>query len=192
MTSRAAPRGRNVRGILAAVGIVGALAVAGFLAWTVTHLLPDLSRFDAAIESAAREFRLDPDLIRGVVAAESSGNPDAVSPKGARGLMQLMPRTAREQATRLGMKEPQDDRLFVPEVNLRLGASYLASLLQRYGGSEEFAVAAYNAGPGRLDDWRTKMPDADPATVINLEGFPETRAYLRRVLSFRERYRSSR
>ena len=189
----AAPsRGRNVRGIVAVVGILGALVAAGFLAWNAANRLPDLSRFDPAIEAAAREFRLDADLLRGLAAAESGGDPDAVSGAGARGLLQLMPATAREQASRLGLAAPPDEGLFLPELNLRLGASYLASLLRRYEGSEAFAVAAYHAGPTRVDRWRGALPGADPMTVIEREAFPETRAHVRRVLSFRDRYRNRR
>jgi soluble lytic murein transglycosylase len=191
MSAKGAGRGHR-RGILAAVALAAAIALAAFLAWDAAHRLPDLSRFDATIEAAAGEFRIDPDLLRGLVAAESGGDPDAVSRAGARGLLQLMPATAREQAGRLGLGEISDERLLAPAVNLRLGAAYLAWLLARYDGSDVLALAAYNAGPGRVDRWRRDAPGADPMTVVERGGFAETTNHVRKVLDFRDRYRGAR
>ncbi len=125
-------------------------------------------------EAAHREARragLDPWLVRAVIRVESGENPRAVSPKGAVGLMQLMPATARE----LGVESP-----FHPRDNIRGGVAYLRELLDRYGGRLELALAAYNAGPAAVDRYGGVPP------------FPETRRFVERVLDLYRRIRAAR
>jgi hypothetical protein len=117
-------------------------------------------RFDDAIADQATRHGVSADLVRAVIQAESAFNPIAVSSKGAMGLMQLMPATARE----LGVSDP-----FHPEQNISGGVRYLKSLLTRYGDNVELALAAYNAGPGNVE----KYGDVPP--------FAETRRYVKKV-----------
>jgi soluble lytic murein transglycosylase len=169
------------------------LLLAAGLWWSVRRAerLPDLARFDAPLTAAAREQRLDPDLLRGVVAAESGGDESAKSRAGALGLTQLMPATAREQAERLKLAPPDDAALLAdPALNLRLGAAYLRRMLDLFDADEVLALAAYNAGPGRVTGWRRQAPGADGPAVLAQHGFRETRAYVQRVRSFRDRYRA--
>lgn len=116
--------------------------------------------YDTIITAAAVRHRLDEKLITSVIAAESNFDPRAISPKNARGLMQLMPDTAR----RLGVTD-----IFDPEQNINAGTRYLRELLDRYDGDLTLALAAYNAGPHRVAHYRGVPP------------FPETRAYLSRI-----------
>ena len=111
------------------------------------------------IRAAAARHRIDPDLLAAVVAVESGFRPDAVSPVGAQGLMQLMPGTQSD----LGVADPFD-----PAVSLDAGARYLRSLADEFG--TVLALAAYNAGPGAVRRYRGVPP------------YPETRRYLRLVL----------
>jgi soluble lytic murein transglycosylase-like protein len=120
----------------------------------------------ALVEQAARRRGLDPALVLAVVAVESGFRPDAVSPKGAQGLMQLMPRTAAS----LGVEDAFD-----PEQNLDAGVRHLESLLKLYDGNLTRALAAYNAGQGAV------------ARHGGVPPYRETREYVRRVL---ERYRA--
>lgn len=108
-------------------------------------------------------------LVNAVIQIESGGRPDAVSPKGARGLMQLMPETARNPG--FGIPPAKDDS---PEENVRVGTAYLNALLQKYNGNLDYALAAYNWGPGNTDRWISQ--GADPAKLPK-----ETRDYIPKV-----------
>ena len=125
--------------------------------------------YNAAINAAADEHQVDPALIKAVIHAESAFNPYAVSPKGAQGLMQLMPKTGRM----LGLRNP-----FSPASNIRAGTRYLAQLLRRFP-NEAHAIAAYNAGEAPVTRYRGVPP------------YAETRAYVRRVLSLKKQYSAS-
>lgn len=94
-----------------------------------------------------------------IVQAESGGNAAAVSPKGALGLMQLMPDTAKEMAAEMGIPYDEGRLLADPQYNMALGTAYLDKMLKRYGGNKTLAVAAYNAGPGNVDEWLKKYGD---------------------------------
>jgi Rod binding domain-containing protein len=122
-----------------------------------------LDRFGNEIADAAGRAGLDPALILSVVMEESGGDPGALSPKGALGLMQIMPGTARE----LGLADPRD-----PAQNLEGGARYLAGMLDRFAGRLDVALAAYNAGPGTVDRHGGRIPD-----------YAETKRYVNKVLA---------
>lgn len=119
------------------------------------------------IELTARRHSVDPALVKAVIHAESAFNTFARSPKGAQGLMQLMPDTARM----LGVTKP-----YTPEDNIGGGVRYLAQLLRNYQGNVTLALAAYNAGPEAV----RKHGGIPP--------YPETRQYVTRVLSLKSRY----
>jgi Transglycosylase SLT domain len=122
------------------------------------------SPFSSQILEAAKQHRIDPALIAAVIRAESNWFPRAVSRKGARGLMQLMPATAR----RLGVKSAFD-----PRENIRAGAAYLAELAERFGATNaDLILAAYNAGEHAVEEHGGVPP------------YRETRDYVRRVLAF--------
>ena len=125
-------------------------------------------------------------MIHAVTRQESLFNPQAVSPAGARGLMQLMPGTAQETSKRLGLPYARE-RLHEEHYNLQLGASYLQRMINYFNGSHVLAVAAYNAGPGNVNKWLSRFGDPRQPTVdvidwIEQIPFSETRNYVQRVL----------
>jgi soluble lytic murein transglycosylase len=132
---------------------------------------------------------VEPALALGLIRQESNFNTEAMSPVGARGLMQLMPATAQAVAHRLGDPTVNVTALSTdPAYNMRLGTAYLGGLLDQFGGSMPFAVASYNAGPGRVADWvaANGSPAAasgvDMVDWIELIPFSETRNYVQRVV----------
>ena len=129
---------------------------------------------------------VEPALTLGLIRQESNFDPQAASPVGARGLMQLMPATAAAVARKLG-ENANLPALTDPGYNMRLGTSYLASLLQQFGGAVPYAVAGYNAGPGRVAEWLASNGDPASGAVdmidwIELIPFSETRNYVQRVI----------
>lgn len=128
---------------------------------TQTATASGSGRFDNLINEHAARNGVRTDLVRAVVQVESGFNPNARSPKGAQGLMQLMPQTARD----LGVVNA-----FSPAENIRGGVDYLRQLLNRYNNNEELALAAYNAGPGAVDRYGATIPP-----------YPETRNYVSRI-----------
>ncbi len=126
---------------------------------------------------------VDPFLLMGIARRESAFNNEAVSPVGARGLMQLMPGTAAQVSNQLGIARPSLGELFEPELNIRLGSTYISDMLKRYRGNRLAATAAYNAGPGRVDRWLREAPQEFDLFVESIP-FRETRAYVQAVLAY--------
>lgn len=142
-----------------------------------------------AVEAEAREFGVDPLLLAAIVRQESEFDLEALSRAGARGLAQLMPGTAAQAARGLDVTL-YAEWLTVPDLNLHLGAAHLATLLRRFGGRVEVAVAAYNAGPVPVSRWLSRPGAEDPDEFIEQIPFPETRTYVRSVLRNRAIYQA--
>jgi soluble lytic murein transglycosylase-like protein len=128
------------------------------------------AEFEPIVKSVASEYGVDKNLVKAVIHAESGYNPNAVSPKGAQGLMQLMPKTAQ------GLKVPNS---FDPKDNIRGGVRYLRFLLDTFKGDVTLALAAYNAGLSRVNQYGGVPP------------YQETRNYISRVLSYQKSYQSN-
>ena len=142
-------------------------------------------RHEDIIRQQARDKDLDPSLIAAVIYAESHFR-DQTSTAGARGLMQITPETAHEIARRSGGTEFEQGDLGTPQINISYGSWYLRWLLERYGENVPLAVAAYNAGTGNVDKWIVEDPGLAPGDIP----FPETRAYVAKVMDARGKYRT--
>jgi soluble lytic murein transglycosylase len=153
-------------------------------AWRILYPLEHAD----ALRQKALEEELDPALVAALVLQESSFDADAVSAAGARGLMQVMPPTGRTLARQLGVRYRRS-MLHDPETSLDFGTHYLRSLIERFGGQVERALAAYNAGPHRVDAWTAERPDLSAEEFVEAIPFTETRYYVMNVLAAREQYR---
>ena len=125
------------------------------------------------LESAALSESLDPALVIAVAAAESAFNVDAVSNKGALGLMQIMPATAARYGVAAGVSMDGRHAVMEPKINAQVGSRYLADLLRMFDGDKELAIAAYNAGEGAVIKHGRRIPP-----------YPETQHYVERVMRF--------
>jgi soluble lytic murein transglycosylase len=140
------------------------------------------------IERQARANNVDPFLVMGLIRQESAYNPKALSPANARGLMQLLPKTAAETAHTSHVRST-GQRLYDPNFNVKVGCAYLAQLLIEFDGQAEFAVAAYNAGDFRVKQWMKQYTFRDQAVFLESIPIPATRNYVELVLRDAEVYR---
>jgi soluble lytic murein transglycosylase len=172
-----------------------AIAVAkksGREGWELTHAgWPALTPPPPA---GADKNNVELPLVLAVVRQESAFRPDAVSRAGARGLMQLMPKTAEVVARSANLPYAQQRLTADPAYNMKLGQAYLRDLLSEFEGSYILALAAYNAGPKRARDWLKEMGDPrtsaeDAIDWVEMIPFEETRNYVQRVLENLQVYR---
>jgi len=138
--------------------------------------------FQKAVMQASKKTGLLPSSIWSIIRQESAFNQQAVSYVGAKGLMQLMPKTARHVARKLGMGKGRL-KLFSPTINIRLGSTYLATQKTRFGNLA-LASAAYNAGPHRVSRWLKRTPFDAPEAWVEAIPFNETRRYVQQVMAF--------
>jgi soluble lytic murein transglycosylase-like protein len=164
-TKRAILSMRKLLGAFLALGLLYGCSGTGYLPYA-PHAL-DPAQISGLVQEASARDGVSPALINAVVMAESAGDPSAISTAGAQGLMQLMPGTS----AACGIDNPFD-----PGENVDCGTRYLHGLMQRYNNNVELAVAAYNAGPGAVDQYHGVPP------------YAETRAYVTRVLAAYRNY----
>ena len=145
------------------------------------------TKYSRFVEKYAEEYGVDKYLIYSVIKAESNFDEKAVSEKGAMGLMQIMPATAREAAGKLGMEGFDVQELLVPEINIQIGCYYMAFLLERYMGDVTSAAAAYNAGYGNVDNWLA-MEQTERVTA-EVVPFGETKKYIVKVENNYSKYK---
>ena len=184
---------RRRRWLLAACGL-------GVLALLVVAVMPDLKKavrdftlplaYQDIIREQAADKHLDPALIAAVIYAETKFDA-RTSPAGAEGLMQIEPQTALFLAHRSGAKTFTVSDLGTPEVNIAYGSYYLRFLLDHYGQNKLLALAAYNGGEANVDRWASAAEAGGHRFVLADIPFPETRAYVQKVLSAQHDYRVS-
>lgn len=188
---RRARRNRRVAAVATLATL--ALGLIGLGIWLGLERRPEATvelypvEYEQAIRQCAAQNGIDPAWPAAVILAESSYQPEAVSGADARGLMQLLPDTARWVSGKLG-EDFAEEGLFDPETNIRYGCWYLGYLSRRFGGDMTCATAAYHAGQGQVDKWL-----ADPACSPDgrtLESIPSvaTDTYVKRVLRYYEKY----
>lgn len=139
---------------------------------------PNLQKYEPLLNETAEEFSLDPALLKAVMAAESGFDTHAVSPKGAIGLMQIMPATAERYGVQGDRRKTIQQKLTDPKTNIRLGARYLRDLYRMFPSKPELVIASYNAGEGAVQKHNNTIPP-----------YPETRSYVQIVKQFYQMYK---
>jgi soluble lytic murein transglycosylase len=142
------------------------------------------------IKAESEKNNLDPYLVASLIRQESEFNPSVVSYANAYGLMQLLPVTGKQMAKEEGIKNFQTFQLLDPEMNIRLGCRYLREMLNKLGGVQEYALAAYNAGDERVVDWQSAGPYSGIDEFIESIPFTQTREYVEAILRNEETYRA--
>jgi len=125
---------------------------------------------------------LDPYLVASLIRQESEFNPVAVSRANAVGLMQLLPKTGKLVARQEKLKRYNPSQLYTPTVNLQLGTRYFRGMVDQFGGSFEYALAAYNAGSDRVEEWLGQGKYRDAPEFVESIPFTETREYVQAIM----------
>jgi soluble lytic murein transglycosylase len=184
---------RMSRRLLGTIVSVALLALfVGLMVSEVNHAVSRLGlplSDEGVIRAQAAEKHLDPALIAAVIYAESKFEPRRSS-AGAEGLMQILPATAYFLAHLSGGSRFTESDLATPRINVAYGSYYLRYLLNHYNGNEMLAVAAYNAGLANVDGWVAEANSAGKHLTVEAIPFPETRAYVERVLQAQREYRA--
>jgi soluble lytic murein transglycosylase len=182
---------RRRLGVVVFIAALAAIALLSLKPWAdkaVQEFTLPL-RHEDIIRQQANDKNLDPSLIAGVIYVESRFR-DQTSHAGAKGLMQLMPATADYIAHKSGGTRFVQGDLATPQINIAYGSWYLRYLLDHYNGDTALALAAYNAGEGKVDSWWQAAADrGENFSVADHIPFPETRAYVTKVLNARGKYR---
>lgn len=160
--------------------------VLGQLRWLLQRIYP--ISYGDKIAFYAEEHGLDPFLVYAVMYIESRMNPEAISPRGARGLMQIMPDTAQWIASEIGLTGFNEDMLSMPSINILMGTWYLASLYREFGSNDVVVLAAYNAGRGNVARWLKDNTWSGRITDVIQIPVGETREFVRRVVRVRDWY----
>lgn len=134
------------------------------------------------LKRSAAANGLDPYLVASLIRQESEFNPNAVSRANAVGLMQLLPKTGKAVAKEAKLKRYNASQLYTPAVNMQLGTRYFRGMVDRFGGSFEYALAAYNAGSDRVEEWLGQGKYRDPQEFVESIPFTETREYVQAIL----------
>ncbi len=142
-----------------------------------------------ALRRYSDENGLDPYLVASLIRQESEFNPSAISHANAYGLMQLLPRTGKGEAKKEGLQHYNTDSLLDPTTNIELGTHYFRQMVDHFGGQIEYALAAYNAGSERVEDWRSSGNFRDVEEFVESIPFTETREYVQAIVRNTEVYK---
>lgn len=146
-------------------------------------------KYEDIIEKYSVQYSVDKSLIYAVINAESNFDENAISSKGASGLMQLMETTAIWIAEECGLQNfVFKEHIFIPEINIKLGTLYLSNLLEQYNNDEKLALAAYNAGTGNISKWLNNNEYSEDGVTLSNIPFKETKNYIKKVNFYKQIY----
>lgn len=170
-------RFRRILTLFFAIAIV--LAVSSNFKWIGRTLYP--INYKTQISVYSKKYNIDPFLVAAVIRVESKYNKNALSPKGARGLMQISPVTGRWAASEIGILNYNEELLFDPEINIQIGCWYLNKLNKQFNNNLELVLAAYNGGSGNVTKWLNDDNYSDDGKSLKYIPFKETELYLKKV-----------
>ncbi|HEX2924864.1 MAG TPA: lytic transglycosylase domain-containing protein [Ruminiclostridium sp.] len=178
--------GFKIFGVLLTLAI---LAVLGILAsrYVLESLYP--LKYTGYVEKYSREYNLDKHMVYAVIKAESSFNSQAVSPRDAKGLMQIMDSTGDWAAKKMNIKHFDPSMLLEPETNIRIGCWYLSYLLKQFHNNTVLALAAYNAGSGNVSKWLKDPEISADGKNLSIIPFQETENYVGRIQKYYKMYK---
>jgi peptidoglycan lytic transglycosylase len=163
-------------------------AISGYFAMDIGELPPPYWQglfprpYWDSLRSYSESNGLDPYLVASLIRQESEFNPSAISHANAYGLMQLLPRTGKGEAKKQGLSHYSTDSLLDPTTNIELGTAYFRQMVDHFGGQVEYALAAYNAGEERVQDWRASGNYRDVEEFVESIPFTETREYVQAIV----------
>ncbi len=141
------------------------------------------------VQKYSELYNLDEHLVFSMIKAESGFNPNAVSPRDAKGLMQIIDSTGEWAAEKMNIKDFKTAQLMEPETNIRIGCWYIARLLKQYNQDTELALAAYNAGSGNVSKWLKDESISKDGTTLDRIPFEETRNYVNKINKYISMYK---
>ena len=178
-----------------AIRIIVLFILSAVLLWIIAMLVTEKIekriyplKYESSIQRCCTEYDLEEDLIAAVIFTESSWREDAISPKGAVGLMQIMPSTGEWIAQKQEQTDYTDTKLLQPELNIEYGCWYLRYLLDKYEQNTRYALIAYNAGPGNLDKWLCDTEYSENG-MLHCIPFRQTEEYVEKIERAREKYK---
>lgn len=146
-------------------------------------------KYKEQVYISANNHEVDPLLIFSIIKAESKFDPNAISNRGAKGLMQIMNQTGEWGAEELNMQGFTTDQLFDPAVNIEIGSWYVGKLIRQYDGDIPTLLAAYNAGTGNVYKWRNNKDYSSDGVTVDYIPFGETRDYIKKVARYFKCYK---
>lgn len=155
--------------------------------FTLYHMYP--TTFSEYVEKYSDQYNLDKHLVFSMIKAESGFNPNAVSPRSAKGLMQIMDSTGEWAAEKIDIEDFNAAQLLEPELNIRIGCWYIARLLKQYNQNTELALAAYNAGSGNVSKWLKDKNISKNGITLDTIPFEETKNYVKKIKKYNSMYK---
>lgn len=167
----------------------------GFLIYYLFYINIDIKKarfpikYEEVVTKYAKEYDLDPFMIYSIIKVESSFDERAESNKGAKGLMQITSSTGEWIAEKLNIEGFKSDDLFTPEINIRLGTWYFGYLTEKFDGNINLAIAAYNAGPGNVQNWLNNKETSKSGNELNKIPYKETENHIKKFNNAYEQYK---
>ena len=146
-------------------------------------------KYEEIVQKYSKEYNLDPLLLYAVIKVESSFDEKAISPKNARGLMQIMPTTGKWIAEKLKDEKYNEEDLFEPTKNIMMGAWYINYLTEKFNGDTSLALMAYNAGPGNVQNWLLDENISSDGKKLDNVPYDETAKYERKIMESYKMYK---